>query len=70
MAEKQQPIDYRIPVVRKSNFTLLGETYVDLRAIVAFEQASDSRTKIYLDCGHEILVDLPAHKVRNIMETK
>ena len=54
----------------KSNFTLLGKTYVDLRAIVAFEQASDSRTKIYLDCGHEILVDLPAHNVRNLLESK
>ena len=54
----------------KSNFTLLGKTYVDLRAIVAFEQSLDSRTKIYLDSGHEILVDLPAHSVRYILETK
>lgn len=53
-----------------SNFTLLGKTYVDLRAIVAFEQTSDSRTKIYLDCGHEIVVDVPAHNVRYILETK
>ena len=77
MAEKQQPIDYRIPVVRKSNFTLLGETYVDLRAIVAFEPARvttpaamGDRTRLYLDCGHVIVVDVPPHKVRNIMETK
>ena len=53
-----------------SKFTLLGKTYVDLRAVVAFEPASDQTTNIYLDSGHQILVDLLAHNVRYIMETK
>ena len=53
-----------------SKFTLLGKTYVDLHAVVAFEQHSGNMTKIYLDCGHEILIDLPAHNVRNILESK
>ena len=77
MAEKQLHADYRTPVVRKPNFTLLGETYVDLRAIVAFEPvrvttpaAMGDRTRLYLDCGHAIVVDVPPHNVRNIMESK
>ena len=77
MAEKHPPIDYRTHVVRKPKFTLLGETYVDLRAIVAFEpsrvttpSAMGDMTRIYLDCGHVIVVDVPPHRVRNIMESK
>ena len=55
----------------KSNFTPLGKTYVDLRAIVAFEQGEElGTTRLYLDCGHVIVVDVPAHNVRNIMESK
>ena len=70
MAEKQPHADYRTPVVRKSEFTLLGKTYVALYAVVAFEPYSGNITRIYLDSGHQILVDLPAHNVRNIMESK
>ena len=46
-----------------------GKTYVALYAVVAFEPYSGNMTKIYLDSGHEILVDLPAHNVRNSMES-
>ena len=77
MAEKQPSVDYRIPKSPKSDFTLLGKTYVDLRAIVAFEpsrvttpSAMGDMTRIYLDCGHVIVVDVPPHRVRNIMESK
>ena len=77
MEEKELPVDYRTPKSRKSEFVLLGKTYVALYAVVAFEPARVTTpaamrdmTRLYLDCGHVIVVDVPPHKVRNIMESK
>ena len=71
MAETQPYRDYRTPKSPKSEFILLGKTYVALYAVVAFEQGEAlGTTRLYLDCGHVIVVGVPANKVRNIMETK
>ena len=51
-------------------FVLMGRTYVAPWSVVAFEIAGDETTLLFLEGGHRLVVDLAAHKVRNIMETK
>ena len=49
-------------------FILLGATYVDPFAVVAFHRKDLHNTVVFLDGGHALTLSLPPHEVRDALE--
>ena len=48
-------------------FILLGATYVDPFAVVAFHKKDLHNTLVFLDSGHTLTISIPAHEVRDAL---
>lgn len=56
------------PMDKPRLFANIGDAYVRIRAVLAYQSKNPRQTTLFLESGHTIVVELPVHNVRTILE--